>query len=190
MRHHRQSVRLRAFDYTGGFVCMVTICTEDRCPVLGRASAEGIVFSDTGRAADDCWNCVPAHFPNVTLDAYTIQPNHVHGIITLAAGARSRVGAQSTVGAQYIVPLPMYVPVPLSVTVPLRIPRPPYQPRFGHIVAGSLPSIIRTYKAAVTRLVRPATPIWQRGYHETILRNPVQIARARRYIASHPAPVQ
>jgi len=37
-----------------------------------------------------------------------------------------------------------------------------------------LPTIVRTYKAAVTRLIgrkHNATGIWQRNYHEHIIRN-------------------
>jgi hypothetical protein len=57
--------------------------------------------------------------------------------------------------------------------------------RFGPSPAGSLPEVVRTYKAAVTRLLHGQTPIWQRGYHESILHDAAQVTRARRCTNGH-----
>jgi hypothetical protein len=48
--------------------------------------------------------------------------------------------------------------------------------------------IVRSYKSAVTRAVATnGIRLWQRGYHESMLRDVSEINRARRYILSHPA---
>jgi hypothetical protein len=55
------------------------------------------------------------------------------------------------------------------------------------LAAGSLPQIVRTYKAAVSRLLHDqAVPVRQRGYYESILHDGAQVARARGYINRHP----
>jgi REP element-mobilizing transposase RayT len=78
--------------------------------------------------------------------------------------------------------------------IPDRIPEPvpEQEERFGRPVAGSIPTIVRSYKAAVTarinRLRRtPGTPVWQRNYYEHIVRNRRALEAIRRYIAENPA---
>jgi REP element-mobilizing transposase RayT len=108
-------------------------------------------LSEAGRVADACWLAIPAHFPNVDLDAYSIQPDHLHGIITLR-----KSGSQHPVGAQHVAPLPSS----------------DWKPRrFDRLIPGSLPVIMRAYKAAVTRLLHLPAPVWQRGYYESMLRD-------------------
>ena len=54
---------------------------------------------------------------------------------------------------------------------------------------GSIPTIVRSYKAAVTRAVRRLAevpcPIWQRNYYEHILRDEADWDRIRRYIEAN-----
>jgi REP element-mobilizing transposase RayT len=66
------------------------------------------------------------------------------------------------------------------------------QERFGKPVAGSLPTIVRLYKAAVTRHINelrntPGAPVWQRNYYEHIIRDQASLDRIRAYIASNPS---
>jgi REP element-mobilizing transposase RayT len=67
----------------------------------------------------------------------------------------------------------------------------PAQERFGKPVAGSLPTIVRLYKAAVTRRINelrgaPGIPIWQRNYYEHIIRDHEALTRIRTYIITNP----
>jgi hypothetical protein len=55
---------------------------------------------------------------------------------------------------------------------------------------GSLPTIIRSFKAAVTRLChRTGHPEfgWQECYHDRIIRNERELANIRQYILDNPA---
>jgi REP element-mobilizing transposase RayT len=162
VRHHRRSFRLKGFDYGGTFTCLLTICVAGRRPLFGCLCDGAIDLSAAGLVADACWRAIPAHFPHVDLDLHTIQPDHLHGIVTIRR-----------VGAQHVAPLRQPVA---------------HNRRFGPLAAGSLPEIVRTYKAAVSRLLHDQAPIWQRGYYESILHDAAQIARARGYINRHPGP--
>ncbi|HET7110697.1 MAG TPA: hypothetical protein VFI41_07475, partial [Gemmatimonadales bacterium] len=58
-------------------------------------------------------------------------------------------------------------------------------------VHGSLPTIMRSFKSAVTRRARVLSncardQVWQRGYHEHVIRNGSELTRIRRYIAMNP----
>ena len=178
MFHHRRSVRLPDFGYAGGFAYLVTICTRNRHARFGDI-ADGIVhLSADGRIAEQHWLDLPSHFPQVGIDAYAVQPDHLHGILwiepPLNPGRRAGVQAQHAAGAQRTVPPPL----PPPDSVPPRC--------FGHLVPGTLPVVIRAYKAAVSRtLTREHGPVWQRGYHESVLRTSGQLERARQYVGGH-----
>jgi REP element-mobilizing transposase RayT len=61
--------------------------------------------------------------------------------------------------------------------------------QFGKPVAGSLPTIIRTYKAAVSRRAKKElgwTDVWHRNYYEHIIRNQTDLDNITVYIHSNP----
>jgi putative transposase len=67
----------------------------------------------------------------------------------------------------------------------------PTQEQFGQPVAGSLPTIIRSYKSAVTYKInkisgKRRTPFWQRNYYEHIIRTDQELAAIREYIKNNP----
>jgi len=62
---------------------------------------------------------------------------------------------------------------------------------FGKPTRGSVPSIIRAFKAAVTREWRDVTKeesaiVWQRNYYEHTIRGEDELNRLRRYIVENP----
>lgn len=62
---------------------------------------------------------------------------------------------------------------------------------FRHPVAGSIPTIVRTYKASVTRRVallrdNPVSAVWQRNYYEHVVRNVNELERIYTYIIANP----
>ncbi len=62
---------------------------------------------------------------------------------------------------------------------------------FGKPVSGSIPTIIRAYKSAVTKRINevrgtPGKPVWQRHYYEHIVRNESELSRIREYITTNP----
>jgi putative transposase len=63
--------------------------------------------------------------------------------------------------------------------------------RFGQPVAGSIPTIIRSFKSAATREINahrqtPGAPVWQRGYFEHVIRDEPALGQIRDYIANNP----
>lgn len=161
-RHHRHSIRLQGYDYTQEGAYYVTIVTWQRDFLFGEIVDGEMILNERGNIADECWREIPGHFPHVELGAYVVMPNHVHGIIVI--GGR---------GAIYRAP-----------TDDTNIEK------FGKPVKGSLPTIIRTYKAAVTRLIGRElneTSIWQRNYYEHIIRNEKDLQNKTDYIEANPS---
>ena len=50
----------------------------------------------------------------------------------------------------------------------------------------TLGTIIGQFKSAVTRRARHTTPIWQRNYHDHIIRNEESLREIREYIHNNP----
>ena len=69
--------------------------------------------------------------------------------------------------------------------------RAPTVEQFGKPVAGSIPTIVRAFKSAVTRqinLVRqtPGAAVWQRNYYEHIIRDEPSYENIAAYILNNP----
>jgi putative transposase len=162
-KHHRRSIRLPGYDYSQAGAYFVTIVTHQRDLLFGKIENEEMILSDFGMIANECWIAIPEHFPTVELGAYIIMPNHVHGIIVI----RELIDDDRR-GAIY---------------------RAPTVEKYGKPTVGSLPTIVRTYKAAVTRRIgreHKANGIWQRNYYEHVIRDERDLQNKTNYIESNP----
>ena len=159
-RRHRGSIRLRGYDYTTPGIYFVTICAAHRICVFDHPALR--------RIAETQWQALSRRFAHVTLDAWVVMPNHVHGLLLLDRIERA--------------PRPI-TPKPRRLA---------YRPGFDiHPAAGSLGAIVRAYKAAVSlRAARVRgghpSPLWQRGYWERVVRDDDELDAIRRYIEENP----
>ena len=69
--------------------------------------------------------------------------------------------------------------------------RAPTVEQFGKPVSNSIPTIIRSFKSAVTKRINelrnsPGAKIWQRNYYEHIIRNEDELNCIREYITNNP----
>ncbi len=69
--------------------------------------------------------------------------------------------------------------------------RAPTVERFGQPVSGSLPTVIRSFKSAVTQRSNalhgtPGASVWQRNYYEHVIRDEASLQGMREYIANNP----
>jgi REP element-mobilizing transposase RayT len=159
--HHRHSIRLPDFDYSQPGEYYITIVTHERQHLFGKIVDFEMQLNDLGKIVMDCWSTIPDHFTNVDLGEYVVMPNHFHGIIHIID--------DNGRGTIY---------------------RAPTVERFGHPVAGSIPTIIRTFKAAVTRdagRVLNISGIWQRNYFERVITSDHEYEIIEAYIANNPA---
>ena len=155
---------MRGADYSEPGAYFITVCAAGRRCIFGKIEDGRIVLSPLGEIVRACWVGIPEHFANASVQEFVVMPNHMHGIIGLAVGAR------------YIVP-------------PDQRARTPEQ--FQKPVKGSIPTIVRTVKAAVARRARKelatsSKDIWQRNYFERVLRDGKEVADASRYIHENP----
>ena len=119
-------------------------------------------LNDFGVIVYEEWNRTSENRKEIVLDQFIVMPNHVHGIIGII---------DDIVGTAR---------------------RAPTSERFGHPVSGSLPTIIRSFKSAVTKRINeiretPGAPVWQRNYYEHIVRNEDDLNDVRQYVIYNPA---
>jgi putative transposase len=158
---------MRDYDYSmpGGY--FVTICTYDRQCILGEIVGEEMLLNETGKIVSRCWKEIPNHFRGVELDAFITMPNHIHGIIVIKDDDGDLEMNKHIVGVENFQPL---------------------QKQFQHVIPQSLGSIVRSYKAAVTRECRERDFQgfrWQRNYYDHIIRDDKDLDNIREYIANN-----
>jgi putative transposase len=173
-KHHRRSIRLKEYDYAQAGAYFITICVQGRECVLGEVVNGEMRLTDWGRVVQYEWEQLPQRFPNVQCDAFVVMPNHAHGIVVITDDGRGTAGR-----------------APTASRAPTTS-RAPTAEQFGKPVPGSLPTIVRSFKSAVTKRINdtrdtPGAVFWQRNYWEHVIRNDADLARIREYIQNNPA---
>jgi putative transposase len=158
--HRRRSIRLPDYDYTTPGAYFVTLCTQEKRCLFGDVVAGQMQLNKAGIIVMQCWREIPEHFPYVELDEFVVMPNHVHGILVFHENCRG---------------IACYAPTAAG---------------FGKMVSGSLPTVIRSFKSAVTRGINkmrrtPSLPVWQRSFYEHVIRKKEDLAVIREYIANN-----
>ena len=159
--HKRRSIRLPGYDYSSKGAYFITICTHRHLSIFGDIIDSEMQLNDAGKRVQTCWNEIPNHFPHVSLDAFVVMPNHVHGILFILKNV--------VVGAKNFSPL-----------------QPAQKPRGTSKTIGS---VIRGLKIGVTKWGRQNTSIknvWQRNYWEHIIRSEPELNGLREYIHNNP----
>ncbi len=96
--HHRQSIRLRGYDYSQPGMYFVTICTRERMEAFGEIQDGEMHLSSSGEIAHSIWSTMPKRFPNIELDLFVIMPNHMHGILVITAQSQGAMNCAPTSG--------------------------------------------------------------------------------------------
>ena len=86
-KYRSPSARLQSWDYGSNVPYFVTICTQGMVHHFGEIIKGKMHKSKVGLIAKMFWYEIPKHFPFVLLDAYTVMPNHIHGILMIYKSA-------------------------------------------------------------------------------------------------------
>jgi REP element-mobilizing transposase RayT len=189
-KHHRRSVRLRGYDYSSPGAYFVTICAARKRSVFGKIENGVMRLHPYGRIVAECWCALAEHFPQIALDEFVVMPNHFHGIIiiTSAAGDADNIAAAGR-----------GTPEACPYTCPNERPHVCDHDnfngaKFGGSQAGSLGVMVGQMKMHATKRInaqraqRHLAPVevWQRSFHDHIIRSENELNDTRRYIAENP----
>ena len=81
--HHRRSIRLKGYNYSGPGGYYVTICTQNRHCLFGEVEVSKMVLNDAGQMIQTEWLKLSQRFTHVELDEFIVMPNHLHGIMII-----------------------------------------------------------------------------------------------------------
>ena len=192
--HHRRSIRLKGYDYSADGLYFITICTKERNHYFGRVIDGKMVLNERGQIVKNEWlNTINVRKDEVILHEYIVMPNHFHAIIEICRRGVSHTPQIHT--PQSHTPQSHTPDDGLTTSdrgvcdtidrgvcdtmnrgvcdTPLRSP------------SKTLGSIIRGFKSAVTKQI--GFPVWQRNYHEHIIRNTNAFTKISNYILNNPA---
>ena len=166
MKSTRKNLRLKHYDYSKSGAYFVTVCVRERTCLFGNVTDGMMVANPAGKMIEEWWWKLPAKFPGIVADTYVVMPNHFHGIVVI-------VGADLCVR-----------------------PGPGAKPTQGAHAGAPLPTLMQWFKTMTTNAyirgvkdhawtVFPGK-LWQRNYHEHVIRNDGELSTIRDCIVNNP----
>ncbi len=169
-RYRIETIRFPGRDYGRGLF-FVTMCTRQRVRNLSSIHHGNVVLTDIGSIVADEWCRTAIIRPYVSLDAWVIMPDHIHGIIHIDRDPHD----------------------PSPVETPRRGVSTTFKNNtVGHKLewhSGCLGASINQFKMSCTKRIRGAGHTefaWQPRYYECIIRSPEALDAVRRYIRNNP----
>ena len=168
--HHRRSIRLQNYDYSQSGLYFVTICVNYRLAIFGQIMDGEMQLSDAGIIVKNTWLDLVNHVSNVKLHEFVVMPNHFHGIIEIVgAGSKPAQHDDNLSNGN------------------LRYERAGLEPA----PTKDLSEIIRQFKTFSARRINQlqnsiGAPVWQRNFHEHIIRNETDYLRIANYVQTNP----
>lgn len=171
--HHRQSIRLKGHDYASPGAYFVTLVSHGRECLLGEIVGGQMQLNPLGKIVAEEWERTAGIRPSVTIDAFIVMPNKLHGIEILAEATGGNVATDRAHRS---------APVPGSAIPRVGLRRP----------TGSLGSIVAGFKSTSTHRTNAdrgtrGTPVWQRNYFDHIEPDDRALNRPHPYILANPS---
>ena len=169
-KHHRQSTRLKGWDYSRPGAYFVTINVKGRVCFFGKIEKDKVILSDVGKVADSKLIDLPKHFPFLDIDEYVVMPNHIHIIIFIMQNVASHQSdlqnndmKDDSNKAEYYRKI---------------------SPK-----KGSVSVIMRTYKGSIKTWCNNNGYDdfeWQSRFNDSVIRSNEELKRRRQYIIDNP----
>lgn len=160
-RPARKSPRLKDYDYAQDGAYFVTICTQNRAHLFGTVVDQEMRLNVFGGIVQTCWDDLVNHYSHIELDVFVVMPNHVHGIVVILNES------------------------PVSANREGLRPSPTMKPH-------RLTEIVRAFKSFSARRMNerrntPGQSVWQRSFHDRIIRSEKECNILREYMLTNPA---
>ncbi len=184
----RKRNRLAGYDYSAPGAYFVTVCTHEKRCILGDvAVGEGLAppavrLTSIGRVVESQILALPHRYPSLSVVKYVIMPNHVHLLLTL--DKRENTGGAS--------PSPTD---PGMISCAGGASPSPTDPGMiscagGASPSSTIPDMVCALKSLSSRQAKPdlsGMPLWQRSFHDHVIRNDQDYQMIWKYIDENPA---
>lgn len=162
---NRKRLRLQGYDYSCSGAYFVTICTQNREKIFGNVGADSI----SARMIAETYEKIISDYKDVFCPNYVIMPNHFHAIIVIEKDINDNKAGVKQADTES---------------------------RADIESAPTLSEIIQSFKRYLTleyiKLVKQGVlppfykRIWQRSYHDHIIRNDKEFQTIYKYIDENP----
>ena len=154
----RKQNRLGDYDFSQNGAYFVTICTQDRKPILSAIVGDGYpVPKPIGTVAEQGILQIPTKYPQVTVDRYVIMPDHIHLLLridTIETGTGTPTNGTGNPS-----------------------------PTIGNIIGWYKYQVT---KQANQLMQTPGEKIFQRSYYDHVIRNQQDYTEIWEYIENNP----
>ncbi len=174
--HHRHSLRLKGHDYSSPGFYLVTICTQGRIGLFGEIVKHRMILNKAGEMIDNWINVLEDRFSEIQLDTRIVMPDHTHMLINIVS---PDAGADRCV-------CPASNRKNIDGTTSKK----------GKHAGLPLHRVIQWFKTMTTNeYIRGVHEkkwlsfnkrLWQRNYHDQIIRNHRELPQIREYIKQNP----
>jgi REP element-mobilizing transposase RayT len=155
----RKPNRLKYYNYASNGAYFITMCSKNRECVFGKISTgvhPKVELSRIGRVVDTVIKEIPVHYSGIKVGNYVIMPNHIHLILLAQHGVSAGENGRL-----------LAAPTTASAT--------------HHV---TISSVIKQFKMYISKQCN--TSIWQRSFHDHIIRNEQDYVRIWEYIDNNP----
>jgi REP element-mobilizing transposase RayT len=202
MYRRRNSLRLKGFDYRQSGIYFITVCVNQRLCLFGDVNSGMLRLNPAGKMIVKVFSGLQNYYHGVFSDTYIVMPDHFHGIIIIKNDVGAvRCGRPDQSRNLRIFSGRLIVKNPQNRNgINDKLIKESQQKR-SEISADSktqlsLGEIVGRFKSYTTtqyisgvknKKWRPFyEKLWQRGYHDHIIRNKKELYAIRKYISNNP----
>ena len=155
---HRKKLRLQGFDYSSYASYFLTVCAYERKHLFGCVENGSMQLNSYGNIVHHELEHLPDFYDNIHIHNFVVMPNHIHILLSIISND-------------------------LLYLEQGEIPQPN---------KNNISQIIRCFKAGVTRTINKNiqnnqnNKIWQKSFHDRIVRNEHEFELFYNYIISNP----
>lgn len=159
----RKSIRKPFHDYATPAYYFVTICIHQKRHLLGNICQGRMFLNHAGEMVSNIWQQIPQHNPGVQLHAFVVMPNHFHGILQIVEIHDQEPTTPETDSN-------------------------PYGKTLGLMVGSFKAITTKFYSQGVGEQRWPSynKHLWQRGFHDHIIRDKSKFDQLVVYISENP----
>ncbi|MEO8147743.1 MAG: transposase [Bacteroidia bacterium] len=186
--HHRKSIRLKGYDYSQAGMYFITICCHEKICRFGHILNNEMILNDAGKMVETEWLDLPNRFTNIQLHEFIVMPNHFHGILQILdvqplqegqpQGIAPTVNPENNVGAPLV---GAQQPDGTNTNTPSKT--------VGDVMDAfkSITTVVYIDGVKTSGWERFNGKLWQRNYHEHIIRNEQSYHNIANYIINNAA---
>ena len=179
--HQRKLICLKGYDYSKNGIYFITICTKNRENIFGEITTTKIannpvgahcmcpepeiILNQYGKIVEEEIIRTTEIRENILINEYVIMPNHIHLLIEIADNKSDEKQGHMQCA--------------------------PTVEKFGKSTSNSISTIVKLLKASITKKINilrntEGLPVWQRNYHENIIRTEATYIKVSDYIRNNP----